>query len=115
MLTSLTQAHNAYATQSLQSRLQGVTDTVDDGFQSSTTAANSSSSSDFGSVLSQSVSNVIDSGHDAETKAAQGLTGGGDMTQIVTAVSNAQLALQTTTVIRDRMVQAYQDVMKMTI
>ncbi|KXV66584.1 flagellar hook-basal body protein FliE, partial [Gluconobacter japonicus] len=34
---------------------------------------------------------------------------------IVTAVSNAQLALQTSTVIRDRMVQAYQDVMKMTI
>ncbi len=115
MLTSLTQAHNAYAVQSLQSRLQGVTDTVDDGLQSSAAAGNSSSGSDFGSVLSQSVGSIIDSGHDAEAKAAQGLTGGGDMTQIVTAVSNAQLALQTTTVIRDRMVQAYQDVMKMTI
>ncbi|MBS1103780.1 flagellar hook-basal body complex protein FliE [Gluconobacter sp. Dm-62] len=115
MLTSLSQAHNAYAVQSLQSRLQGVTDNVDDGFQSSAATGNSVSGTDFGSVLSQSVSSVIDSGHDAEAEAAQGLTGGGDMTQIVTAVSNAQLALQTTTVIRDRMVQAYQDVMKMTI
>ncbi|MBF0864214.1 MAG: flagellar hook-basal body complex protein FliE [Gluconobacter potus] len=115
MLTSLTQAHNAYAVQSLQSRLQGLTDNVDDGIQSSAATASSSSGTDFGSILSQSVSSVIDSGHDAEAKAAQGLTGGEDMTQIVTAVSNAQLALQTTTVIRDRMVQAYQDVMKMTI
>lgn len=115
MLTSLSQAHNAYAVQSLQSRLQDVTDTIDDGVRSFGSTGDTSSGTDFGSVLSQSVSNVIDSGHDAEAKAAQGLTGGGDMTQIVTAVSNAQLALQTTTVIRDRMVQAYQDVMKMTI
>ncbi|WP_408873963.1 flagellar hook-basal body complex protein FliE [Gluconobacter roseus] len=115
MLTSLSQAHNAYAVQSLQSRLQDVTDDVDDGIRSSASTSGSSSGTDFGSVLSQSIGSVIDGGHDAETKAAQGLTGGGDMTQIVTAVSNAQLALQTTTVIRDRMVQAYQDVMKMTI
>ncbi|AQS89895.1 flagellar hook-basal body protein FliE [Gluconobacter albidus] len=115
MLTSLSHAHNAYAVQSLQSRLEGVTDDIADGIQNSSATGSSSSGTDFGSILSQSVSSVIDSGHDAEAKAAQGLKGGGDMTQIVTAISNAQLALQTTTVIRDRMVQAYQDVMKMTI
>ena len=31
------------------------------------------------------------------------------------AVSKAQLALQSTTAIRDRVVQAYQDIMKMSI
>ena len=112
MLTSLSHAHNAYA---VQSRLEGVTDDIADGLRTPSASGSSSSGTDFGSVLSQSVNSVIDSGHDAEAKAAQGLTGGGDMTQIVTAISNAQLALQTTTVIRDRMVQAYQDVMKMTI
>ncbi|MEJ5116396.1 MULTISPECIES: flagellar hook-basal body complex protein FliE [Gluconobacter] len=106
MITSLSQAHSAYA-QSLQSRFQtGVTDDVPDG---------TATSGDFGSVMSQAVSSVINTGHDAEAQSAAGLHGGGDMTQIVTAVSNAQLALQTSTVLRDRMVQAYQDVMKMTI
>ncbi|MDI6651396.1 flagellar hook-basal body complex protein FliE [Gluconobacter japonicus] len=105
MITSLSQAHSAYA-QSLQNSLQtSVTDDVPDG----------TSGNDFGSVMSQAVKNVIATGHDAEAQSAVGLNGGGDMTQIVTAVSNAQLALQTSTVIRDRMVQAYQDVMKMTI
>ncbi|MFT9447941.1 flagellar hook-basal body complex protein FliE [Gluconobacter japonicus] len=105
MLTSLSQAHSAYA-QSLQNSLQtSVTDDVPDG----------TSGNDFGSVMSQAVKSVIATGHDAEAQSAVGLNGGGDMTQIVTAVSNAQLALQTSTVIRDRMVQAYQDVMKMTI
>lgn len=103
MLTSVSQAHNAYA-QSLQNSLQsGVTDDTPD------------SVSDFSSVLSKAVGNAVSTGHAAEAQAAQGLSGGGDMTQIVTAISNAQLALQTTTVIRDRMVQAYQDVMKMSI
>jgi len=70
---------------------------------------------DFGSVLSQAVNGAIQTGHAAEAQAAQGIAGGGDMTQIVASVSQAQLALQTTTVIRDRMVQAYQDIMRMSI
>ncbi|EHH68939.1 flagellar hook-basal body complex protein FliE [Gluconobacter morbifer] len=110
MLTSLSQAHSAYA-QSLQSRLQSSPESeTSDAIPSSSTAG-----SDFRSVLSHSLQNVVDTGHNAENLSAEGLKGSGDMTQIVTAVSNAQLALQTTTVIRDRMVQAYQDVMKMSI
>lgn len=115
MLTSLSSGYNAYAAQSLQSRLQDVTDTFDDSLKSASVTDSGTAGTDFSSFLSQSISDTIDSGHDAEAMAAQGLSGDGDMTQIVTAVSNAQLALQTTTVIRDRMVQAYQDVMKMAI
>ncbi|GAN55792.1 flagellar hook-basal body complex protein FliE [Tanticharoenia sakaeratensis] len=100
-------ASNAYAA-TMQSAATG-DDGVSDGISQSATG------SDFGSVLSQAVSGAIQSGHSAESLAAQGISGGGDMTQIVTAVSQAQLALQTTTVVRDRMVQAYQDVMRMSI
>jgi hypothetical protein len=39
----------------------------------------------------------------------------GNLTEVVTAVSKAQLALQTATTIRDRMVQAYQQIMQMPI
>ena len=43
------------------------------------------------------------------------LNGTGNLTEVVTAVARAQLALQTATAIRDRVVQAYQDIMKMPI
>ena len=52
---------------------------------------------------------------DAEAKSMQAIAGGGDITDVVTAVSKAELALQTTVTIRDRVVQAYQDIMKMPI
>jgi flagellar hook-basal body complex protein FliE len=43
------------------------------------------------------------------------LTGQGGVTEMVLAVSRAELALQTATAVRDRVVSAYQDVMRMPI
>ena len=43
------------------------------------------------------------------------LTGQGSVTDVVLAVSRAELALQTATAVRDRVVTAYQDVMRMPI
>lgn len=105
MITSLTQAHSAYA-QSLENSKTPLSDGITDGATPHT---------DFSSVLSQTLGDALTTSHAAEAQSAQGLTGKGDMTQIVTAVSNAQLTLQTSTVLRDRMVQAYQDIMKMAI
>ena len=45
----------------------------------------------------------------------QALTGGGNLTDVVTALARAELTLQTATTVRDRVVQAYQDIMKMPI
>ena len=42
------------------------------------------------------------------------MAGGGNLTEVVTALSRAQLTLQTTTAVRDRVLQAYQDIIKMT-
>lgn len=69
----------------------------------------------FGSVLSNAVSSAIETGHTAETQAMQAIAGGGNLTDVVTALSRAELALQTATAVRDRVVQAYQDIMKMPI
>jgi flagellar hook-basal body complex protein FliE len=41
--------------------------------------------------------------------------GDGNLTEVVAALSHAEITLQTATAIRDRMVQAYQDIMKMPI
>jgi flagellar hook-basal body complex protein FliE len=70
----------------------------------------------FGSVLQDAVQNAVDTGHAAEDSAKQVISGtGSNLTDVVTALSRAELALQTATAIRDRVVQAYQDIMKMPI
>ena len=58
---------------------------------------------------------VVDTARDAETKATGALAGHGSLTDVVSAVSRAELALQTTVAIRDKVVAAYQDIMRMPI
>jgi flagellar hook-basal body complex protein FliE len=69
----------------------------------------------FGATLSRALEGAVETGHKADTQAMQAISGGGNLTEVVTALSHAELALQTATAIRDRVVQAYQDIMKMPI
>ena len=78
-------------------------------------AAAAPSGGDFASLLSQSLGSAIDTGRQAEAQAVTAIGGGGDLTSVVTAVSRAELALQTTVAVRDRVLQAYQDIIKMPI
>ena len=43
------------------------------------------------------------------------LSGKPDMAQVVTAVSNAEVTLQAAVAVRDKVIQAYQDVIRMPI
>lgn len=78
-------------------------------------AANGSGGSSFGAMLNRAVQGAVQSGHEAETKAVGAIAGKGNLTDVVTALSQAELTLQTATAVRDRVVQAYQDIMKMPI
>jgi flagellar hook-basal body complex protein FliE len=69
----------------------------------------------FGEVMQQAIAGVIDTARGAEAQSMQAIAGNADITEVVTAVSKAELALQTTMTIRDRVVQAYQDMMRMPI
>lgn len=69
----------------------------------------------FGTALSSALKGAIKTGKTAESMTATGLSGKGDLTAIATSVEEAKLTLQTVTTVRDRMVQAYQEVMKMSI
>ena len=69
----------------------------------------------FGDVLQRAVSSVVGDGHSAESQATDALAGGGDLTHVVTAISKAELGLQAATAIRDRVISAYQDIMRMPI
>ena len=74
-----------------------------------------SDGSGFGSTLQRALDNVVQTGNEADVQTAHGIAGDGNITDVVMAVSRAQLALQSTVAIRDKVVQAYQNVMQMSI
>ncbi|MBB2203598.1 flagellar hook-basal body complex protein FliE [Gluconacetobacter takamatsuzukensis] len=102
-------AVNAYA--QTQKTLQAGADLQGDNETSPTSDAVSS----FSDVLDSALKNAIKSGKTAEAQTAEGLSGKGSLTDIATSVEEAKLTLQSVTTVRDRLVQAYQDVMKMSI
>lgn len=77
--------------------------------------AESEAGASFTSALQQAVGSAIQVGHTADTQSAQAITGKGNLTDVVAAISHADLALQTAVAIRDRVVSAYQEVMRMAV
>ena len=71
--------------------------------------------SGFGAALRQAMDGAVELSHRADAASAQALGGQGNVTDVVLAVSKAELSLQTTVALRDRMVSAYQDIMRMPI
>jgi flagellar hook-basal body complex protein FliE len=69
----------------------------------------------FSALLSRALDGAVNAGKQADAQATQAISGHGDLTQVVTAVSRAELALQTSVAVRDRVLQAYQDIIKMPI
>jgi len=69
----------------------------------------------FGDVLKQSLSSAIDAQHTSEKVSAQALVGKADMTDVLQAVNNAEMALNTVLAVRDRVVQAYDQIMRTSI
>jgi flagellar hook-basal body complex protein FliE len=78
-------------------------------------AGSAAKGSDFGSVLRSAVQSAVTTGREAETQSVKAITEGGNVTEVATALSRAELTLQTATAVRDRMLQAYQDIMRIQI
>jgi flagellar hook-basal body complex protein FliE len=69
----------------------------------------------FGAALSRAIEQAVEIGRSADAAATAALTGQGSVTEVVLAVSRAELALQTAVAVRDRVVGAYQEIMRMPI
>ena len=69
----------------------------------------------FSDALASAVKDATTSLRVGEAASAQGATGKGDVVQVVNAVTAAELTLETVVAIRDRVINAYQDIMKMPI
>ncbi len=71
--------------------------------------------SGFAEVLRDATQGAIGSLRDAESQSLKAATGDADLTDVVTAVSKAELTLETVVTLRNRVIQAYQEIMRMPI
>ncbi len=69
----------------------------------------------FGDVLKQVVGGVTEAGRKADHAMASAAVGKGDLVDVVTAISAAEMSLQTLVAVRDQAISAYQEVMRMPI
>ena len=71
--------------------------------------------STFGALLEQTLSEAIDAGHKGEAIATAAVSGQTSLQEVVEAVNAAELTLQTVVAVRDRMIAAYQEILRMPI
>lgn len=69
----------------------------------------------FAATMRRAVEGAVEVGRGADAASTQALLGQGSVSDVVLAVSRAELTLQTAVAVRDRVVSAYQDVMRMPI
>ncbi|MBI1273116.1 MAG: flagellar hook-basal body complex protein FliE [Alphaproteobacteria bacterium] len=75
--------------------------------------AASKESGGFGELLEKLSNETIDSLKQAEQTTAAGAVGKANLTDVVMAVNKAEMTLQTVVSIRDRVVSAYQEIIRM--
>jgi flagellar hook-basal body complex protein FliE len=71
--------------------------------------------SQFADLVKGAIQGVIDSGKSAEKLSMAAIQDRADVNEVVTAVSEAELTLQTAVAIRDKVIDAYKEVLRMTI
>ncbi len=76
---------------------------------------NQAEGASFSKLLEAQFDDVVSSQHMAESAKLGAITGTGNITDLVTAIANAELALNTIVTIRDRAISAYQDIIRMPI
>lgn len=69
----------------------------------------------FGEMLSEALQNTVDASRASETMASKAVAGKADVTDVVSAVTNAEMALDTVVAVRDRVITAYQEILRMPI
>lgn len=70
---------------------------------------------DFASVLQSAVESSIGTLRHAETQTLAAAAGEANVNEVVMAMSQAEMTLQTVVTLRDRAVQAYQEILQMPI
>jgi flagellar hook-basal body complex protein FliE len=70
---------------------------------------------EFGDLVNQAISDVAASGQKAESLTADLVAGKADVVDLVTAVAETELAVESLVTIRDKVISAYQEILSMPI
>lgn len=74
-----------------------------------------SGGSSFSSMLKDAATNAVDSVKQSEQASKQAIAGKTDIREVVNAVSNAELTLETVVAVRDKVINAYNEILRMPI
>lgn len=77
--------------------------------------AGAAGGADFGDLLKSAMTDAVSSSKNAEKKIAQQVAGKADLVDVVTAISSASTSLETVMAVRDQVISAYQEIMRMPI
>ncbi len=69
----------------------------------------------FADLVKDSIGDAVNTTKMSETASLNAISGKADVVDLVTAVNDAEMTLQTVVAVRDRVVQAYQEIMRMPI
>ena len=70
---------------------------------------------DFGDLLKSVMSDAVQASKTAETQIANQVAGKAELIDVVTAISSAEASLETVMAVRDQVISAYQEIMRMPI
>jgi flagellar hook-basal body complex protein FliE len=70
---------------------------------------------DFGALVKTGLENAVNTIKGAESASTAAVIGKADLNDVVQAITKAELTLQTIVAIRDRLIGAYQEILRMPI
>jgi len=70
---------------------------------------------EFSDLLKAAVQEAADIGYKSERLTLAAAAGSADVNEVITAVAEAEVTLQAVTTVRDKVIQAYQEIIKMPI
>jgi flagellar hook-basal body complex protein FliE len=71
--------------------------------------------SSFGAMLKDALNSVAETGHKSDMQSQAMAAGKSDMVDVVTAVSETEVAVETMVAVRNKVIEAYQSIMSMPI
>jgi flagellar hook-basal body complex protein FliE len=102
-MASPTVAANAYAALAKMTSSAGAGKGAETGGQS------------FGALLKDALGSVMDAGRKSDAQTVAMTSGKANVMDVVTAVAETDVAVSTLVSVRDRVIQSYEDIMKMPI
>lgn len=104
-LAAVAQAASSYA------GVGGIASAVQGAAQSIKTDAVSG----FGGMVKEAIRDTVETGRMSEIKTGEMLTGKADVVDVVTAVAETEVAFETMVTLRDRVIAAYEEIMRMPV